>query len=95
MLTVRCPNCRGAKQVAKLGGMIGECNLCEGKGHILASEKPKPEPYITEQPVREVIDLVAQAVEPVVNRIDQIIEPSNETHVKIDPKRAVYKRKKK
>ena len=38
--TVRCPACRGAKKVPKLGGMIGECNTCSGKGTILAADKP-------------------------------------------------------
>ena len=40
--TVRCPACRGAKKVPKLGGMIGECNTCKGEGSILASDKPVP-----------------------------------------------------
>ncbi len=38
--SVRCPSCRGAKKVPKLGGMIGECNTCSGKGTILAADKP-------------------------------------------------------
>lgn len=36
---VRCNSCRGSKKVAKLGGMIGECNTCKGAGRIKPAEK--------------------------------------------------------
>ena len=36
---VRCPACRGAKKVMKLGGLEGDCNTCLGKGEI-AELKP-------------------------------------------------------
>lgn len=39
---IRCPSCRGSKKVPKLGGMIGDCNTCKGKGEILESDRPAP-----------------------------------------------------
>ena len=60
--TVRCPACRGSKKVPKLGGMIGECNLCAGKGTILAADKAKT---VIVEPVAsntDIINAVAQAV---------------------------------
>ena len=32
--TVRCAACRGSKQVIKLGGMLGDCNTCDGTGKV-------------------------------------------------------------
>ncbi len=93
--SVRCPSCRGAKKVPKLGGMIGECNTCSGKGSILASDKPKPainvEPEISQN---DIIDQVADCV-PASD-----ISPYKDTtiagtlDVKVDGKKALYKRKK-
>ncbi len=37
---IRCPGCRGAKKVPKLGGMIGDCNMCSGNGEILEVDRP-------------------------------------------------------
>ena len=86
---VRCPACRGAKQVAKLGGIMGKCNTCSGKGQILESEKPKPvlvagEDVGTSEVMKAVADCVpASSVE------------HNETpQVKIDGKKAIYRKKK-
>jgi hypothetical protein len=53
--TVRCPACRGAKKIPKLGGMIGECNTCKGKGTILAVDKPKP---VVVEPVISSADII-------------------------------------
>lgn len=39
---VRCPSCRGAKKVPKLGGMIGECNTCKGDGQVNPRDIPPP-----------------------------------------------------
>lgn len=87
--TVRCPACRGSKKVPKLGGMIGECNTCNGKGTILASDKPvKVEAVASEDVIsRELINAVADSV-PVTD-----IQPV-EADIKIDGKKALYKRKK-
>jgi hypothetical protein len=83
---VRCPSCRGAKKVPKLGGMIGECNTCMGNGNILASDKPKPVSVEPVMPVNTIVKAVADSVpSSTVANIDQ--------DVKVDPKRALYKRK--
>lgn len=29
-----CPACRGSKKVMKLGYMTGDCETCDGKGHV-------------------------------------------------------------
>jgi len=39
---VRCPSCRGRKQVEKLGGVLGDCNTCVGEGKIKLCDKPLP-----------------------------------------------------
>lgn len=61
--TVRCPACRGSKKVPKLGGMIGECNTCSGKGTILAVDKPLKVEAVTLEDVisQELINAVANA----------------------------------
>ena len=95
--TVRCPACRGAKKVPKLGGMIGECNTCTGKGTILAIDKPKP---VIVEPVEsqaDIINAVANAlpvstVEPDKFTVE-VLKPV-EPDIKIDGKKALYKRKK-
>lgn len=53
--SIRCPACRGAKKVPKLGGMIGECNTCSGKGTILAVDKPKP---VVVEPIETNADII-------------------------------------
>jgi hypothetical protein len=37
---IRCTSCKGAKKVAKLGGVIGVCNTCDGTGKIKLTDKP-------------------------------------------------------
>ncbi len=105
--SVRCPACRGSKKVPKLGGVIGDCNLCQGKGSILAVDKPKPvivEPHVSQS---EIINAVADSV-PVSDRVIKsapvegtiprekikaaVTAASND--IKIDGKKALYKRKK-
>ena len=88
--TVRCPSCRGAKKVPKLGGMIGECNTCSGKGTILLADKPvKVEVTIEDVISQELINAVADSV-PATSI--EVLKPI-EQNVKIDPKKALYKRK--
>ncbi len=87
--SVRCTACRGAKKVPKLGGMVGECNLCKGVGTILWSDKFVPkvnEPVIAEQ---EVIGAVADCL-PATTIEDQ----PQQVEPKLDVKRALYRRKK-
>lgn len=86
--TIRCPACRGARKVPKLGGMIGECNTCKGKGNILAVDKPvKVEITVEDVCAKEMINAVADCVP--ASTVSPI-----EVDVKIDGKRALYKRKK-
>lgn len=95
---VRCPSCRGSKKVAKLGGVIGECNTCSGEGKILAVDKPNPMVAEVVEPVCNIVSAVAQAVP---SRTDDdiavIADAGNikpiEAQEKIDRKKAVFKRK--
>lgn len=91
---IRCHSCRGAKKVSKLGGMIGECNTCNGLGQINASDKPlavKVEPTT-------IVDNVVQAVSDCVPASDIEHKATIETlpiaDVKVNPKKSIYKRKK-
>lgn len=104
--TVRCPSCRGAKKVAKLGGIVGECNTCKGKGTILAIDKPQPIAQVVEPVANNIIKAVADCVP--TSLVDVYKDVSNagtlefkndvvlpeEPQIKIDPKKALYKRKK-
>lgn len=88
--SIRCPACRGAKKVPKLGGMIGECNACSGKGTILAADKPaKPVLTVTDVCAKELINAVADCVPATTLDIKPV-----EQDIKIDGKKALYKRKK-
>lgn len=84
---VRCPACRGTKKVPKLGGIVGECNTCKGEGSIKAIDKPKPVPVLVVEPVKDVIEQVAQAV-PV-----SVVEEKPKAVKTANGKRAIYKRK--
>lgn len=103
---VRCPACRGSKKVAKLGGMIGECNTCSGSGQINASDKPVPVIAMEQPAVDNVIKAVANSVPATTLELKDVPTHSHVEHkatintlpvtpdTKIDPKRALYKRKK-
>jgi hypothetical protein len=91
---IRCPSCKGMKQVPKLGGMIGECNTCKGVGKINASEQKVIKIALTEEHVGIIISQVSDCV-PVSNiehkaSIETL--PISEP-IKVDGKRAIYKRK--
>ncbi len=95
--TIRCPACRGAKKVPKLGGMIGECNTCTGNGTILACDKPlKLEPVTIEDVIsKELINAVADSVPASDIQHKATIETLPVMpDVKIDGKKALYRRKK-
>lgn len=62
MEMIRCPACRGAKKVAKLGGMIGDCNSCKGKGEIKECDKPVIVMAPIPEPVAEIVKAVSEAV---------------------------------
>lgn len=95
--TIRCPACRGAKKVAKLGGMMGECNTCKGDGHINAIDKPVP---VVAEPMFATTDIISQVGECTLPMATLSIShtntsiPCNDESVKVDPKKAIYKRKK-
>lgn len=94
MNKIRCPNCRGAKQVAKLGGMIGDCNLCLGTGNINAADKPKPAIVESIEPASDVIKQVAGIAAIKIEKakpVDDVLP--EEPQVKVNPKKALYKRK--
>lgn len=97
--SIRCPACRGAKKVPKLGGMIGECNTCSGKGTILAVDKPKP---VIVEPIESNADIIKAVSEAApVSTVDdkfsvEVLKPvalPEEPQIKIDGKKALYKRK--
>lgn len=97
--SIRCPACRGSKKVPKLGGMIGQCNTCNGKGTILAVDKPKPVIAEAVDSQADIINAVAQAV-PVSNDkfVVELLQPvalPEEPVIKVDGKKAVFKHKKK
>lgn len=74
------------KKVAKLGGMMGDCNMCLGKGSILLADKPKP---VIVEPVSPVNDVI-KAVE----NVAPIESLSVKEKFKTDGKKALYRRKK-
>jgi len=88
---LRCPACRGARKVPKLGGMIGECNTCSGKGQILLADKPKP---VKIEPVLPEVDIINRVAECVPSSDDKFIELPVEQQTKVDGKKALYRRKK-
>ena len=59
---IRCPSCRGSKKVPKLGGMIGDCNTCKGKGEILESDRPAPIVIPVAEPKIDIAGMVADCV---------------------------------
>ena len=59
---VRCLSCRGAKKVQKLGGILGDCNTCDGTGKVKASEIAKPVVVEKVETAKSVIDAVSQCV---------------------------------
>lgn len=97
MNKMRCPSCRGAKKVPKLGGVIGDCNTCGGKGEINEIDKPMP---CVSEPVSNdlaVIQAVSDAVHGSVNDADMkelFAKLPAEEDIKVDPKRTIYRRKK-
>jgi len=83
---VRCPACRGSKKVAKLGGIMGDCNMCSGSGQIKECDRPKPILIVDVEPVVDVIKAVEHVA--VVEEL-----PIKEA-IKIDGKKALYRKKK-
>jgi hypothetical protein len=88
--TVRCPACRGAKKVPKLGGVIGECNTCKGKGNILLKDKPVPVVAVVDD-TNEILNQVADCLP--VSEVVPEIEVVKDVKA-VESKRVLYKRKK-
>ena len=86
---VRCPCCRGSKKVAKLGGIVGDCDHCDATGKV----KPTPK-VIVDQIVDDTVSIV-DAVSRVHHSAD-IIESLSEIIVDESAeeigKRKIYKR---
>jgi hypothetical protein len=77
--------------------MIGECNTCVGKGQIKAIDKPvKIEATIEDVLSKELINAVADCV-PASSVPDkftvEVLKPVDQD-IKVDGKKALYKRKK-
>jgi hypothetical protein len=91
---IRCPNCRGSKKVAKIGGMIGDCNACLGTGSINAEDKPKPIPNEPSENVTSIIEGVAKCIpaSDLSRPVGEVV--IDDPLIKVDPKRTLYKRKK-
>ena len=39
---IRCTSCKGSKKLYKLGGILGDCGLCNATGRIKECDKPLP-----------------------------------------------------
>lgn len=91
---IRCPACRGMKKVPKLGGMIGDCNTCSGSGSINAIDKPVPaiqaEVILASEVIAEVKNV--EAIKPKLTKDAPKVDKVEA--LKVDGKRAIYKRKK-
>ena len=87
---IRCTACRGRKRVEKLGGVIGDCNTCNGEGKIKLVDKPAPVASVADTNVSDVINAVSRVTP---NQIDDVndVKPAANTA----SKRAVFKRKSK
>lgn len=68
-MMVRCPNCRGMKTVPKLGGMMGDCNMCNGVGSIPVSDKAIKKIVIPEPSIED-IKLAVETVVPVLEKTE-------------------------
>ena len=90
MQMIRCPACRGAKKVAKLGGMLGDCNTCIGKGEIKECDKPVIVMAPIPEPVAEIVKAVSEAVAVKATSPEPVTQ---ELPLKIPVKPNIYKRK--
>lgn len=93
---VRCPVCLGAKKVAKLGGMIGDCNNCKGEGTVEQEERLVTVVPVVNCDVDEIKKAVSNAL-PINVQVQKVVEPiklEKKPVVKVDPKKVLYKHKK-
>lgn len=98
---IRCPGCRGAKKVPKLGGMIGDCNMCLGKGEILEANRPVMIKVESSPFVADIIAATSQALPVSENVSDNDNTNDTDSHsieseipaVKVDHKKTIFKHK--
>jgi hypothetical protein len=81
------------KQVAKLGGMMGDCNQCKGKGQIKAVDKVEIKAVAVE-PLQDIKKAVAEAIPFKAKEEEKPQEVKQEPKLNINGKKAVFKRKK-
>lgn len=86
---IRCTACRGRKRVEKLGGVIGDCNTCEGSGKIKLADKPVPVVSVADSNVSDVINAVSRVTPNQIDDVNDVKQAANTAS-----KRAVFKRKK-
>lgn len=94
---IRCPACRGAKKVAKLGGMTGDCNCCLGKGEIKESDRPVMVMAPIPEPVAEIVRATSEAFavspEPVTQELPLKVKVSSQSEPARSDRPNIYKRK--
>jgi hypothetical protein len=91
---IRCTVCRGAKQMLKLGGMLGDCNLCKGKGEINECYRPKaPQVVLAPLPSADIIKQVSAVAPARAEEKSDLVAIPMDVDVKADPKKTLYKRK--
>jgi hypothetical protein len=99
---VTCPTCRGAREMMKLGGIMGKCNLCLGDGQVNFSQVPVPQEIVPAEDIGELVARVGEAIpwttelleakQPVTAVEVQKPEPIEAT-LRVEKKKAIYKRK--
>ena len=93
MSMIRCPGCRGSKKVAKLGGIIGDCNACSGKGEIKAVDKPVPVVAEIPTPISEVMEATARVIQPAPKVGNIPVEQIQAAVESVSKPTNIYKRK--
>lgn len=63
---IRCTACRGMKKVPKLGGMIGDCNLCEGTGRIIEGQR------------QNIASIAAPCANEIIKAVDRVTNNADE-----------------
>lgn len=86
---VRCHNCKGNKKISGFGNIVADCNLCKGTGYVSAAEILKA--AIKSEPVADIVDIKKQVADVVAIEPEIVVEQD----IKVDAKRATFKRKNK
>lgn len=103
---VRCFACKGRRVVTKLGGITGDCDLCKGSGKVdkTVNDEHKPMSIVAviQEPIAisplsedvSIIKQVSECVETKVDRVEKKEEQKAVADIKVDRRKAIYKRKK-